>query len=561
MNKSVRLISIGALAAAAACSSAAPDGEPAPTAESTTAAITAQDLRTELTTFAHDSMMGREAGTLGNYKATEYLAAEAQRFGLEPAGDDGTYFQELALVERALDNASSISVDGNSLTPGTDWVPMPRGMPFGSFAAGGSLDGARGVYGGSFGDTTVTLPPEKITGNLVVLGLSPMMQQEPDPEYWSRFESAAGIALPILDFIPAEYTEMFLAPQIGLERREVSEGPLGLMVSGEAAATLVGASLAPEAVGAEGPPLEGGYWITETPTPYPARNVVGGLPGGDPAARGQYVAIGSHNDHDGIRASGLDHDSVRAFNSIVRPGGAESEPRPATADEQAQIAAIRDSLRLERPAQLDSVYNGADDDGSGSVTMLEIAEAFAKADEKPRRSILFVWHTGEEKGLLGAGHYTANPTVPRDSIVAQINLDMVGRGGTGDVEGGGPGYLQVIGSRRLSTELGDLVESVNEAGGFGFEFDYQYDADGHPQMFYCRSDHYEYARYGIPIVFFTTGSHMDYHQVTDEARYIDYEKMARVARFVYQLALTVADLDHRVVVDKPKPDPDADCVQ
>jgi Zn-dependent M28 family amino/carboxypeptidase len=151
--------------------------------------------------------------------------------------------------------------------------------------------------------------------------------------------------------------------------------------------------------------------------------------------------------------------------------------------------------------------------------------------------------------------------VPRDSIVAQINLDMVGRGGTGDVEGGGPGYLQVIGSRRLSTELGDLVESVNEAGGFGFEFDYQYDADGHPQMFYCRSDHYEYARYGIPIVFFTTGSHMDYHQVTDEARYIDYEKMARVARFVYQLALTVADLDHRVVVDKPKPDPDADCVQ
>jgi hypothetical protein len=119
----------------------------------------------------------------------------------------------------------------------------------------------------------------------------------------------------------------------------------------------------------------------------------------------------------------------------------------------------------------------------------------------------------------------------------------------------------LIGSRRLSTELGDLVEAVNVRGKHGFSFDYQYDADGHPQNYYCRSDHYMYARYGIPIVFFTTGSHRDYHQVTDEPQYIEYDHLTRVARFIKDIAASVANLDHRVVVDKPKPDPEAPCQQ
>jgi Zn-dependent M28 family amino/carboxypeptidase len=210
---------------------------------------------------------------------------------------------------------------------------------------------------------------------------------------------------------------------------------------------------------------------------------------------------------------------------------------------------------------VDTIHNGADDDGSGSMTLLEVAETFARASAKPRRSVLFVWHVAEEKGLFGSSYFSENPTVPRDSLVAQINMDMVGRGSAADITNGGPGYMQVIGSRRLSTELGDLVESVNTAGNHGFTFDYQYDAPGHPQQYYCRSDHYMYARYGIPVVFFSTGSHADYHQVTDEPEYIDYEKMARVASFVADLTRSVANLDHRVVVDKPKPDPAGRCVQ
>jgi hypothetical protein len=121
--------------------------------------------------------------------------------------------------------------------------------------------------------------------------------------------------------------------------------------------------------------------------------------------------------------------------------------------------------------------------------------------------------------------------------------------------------VQLIGSRRLSTELGDLIEQVNQSNKLGLAFDYSQDANGHPQNIYCRSDHYEYARYGIPIVFFTTGGHSDYHQVTDEPQYIDYGRMAQVATLVRDAAVAVANLDHRIVVDKPKPDPKGRCVQ
>jgi Zn-dependent M28 family amino/carboxypeptidase len=193
--------------------------------------------------------------------------------------------------------------------------------------------------------------------------------------------------------------------------------------------------------------------------------------------------------------------------------------------------------------------------------LLEIAEAMARAERRPARSLLFVWHTGEESGLQGSRWFTDHPTVPRDSIVAQVNIDMIARGGPQDEKLGGPGYIQAIGTRRLSTELGDLAEQVDRDGKYGLTFDYTYDADGHPDNFYCRSDHYMYARYGIPIAFFSTGGHRDYHQVTDEVQYLDFTKYTTVTRFVADLAGRLADLDHRPVVDKPKPDPKAPCKQ
>ena len=195
------------------------------------------------------------------------------------------------------------------------------------------------------------------------------------------------------------------------------------------------------------------------------------------------------------------------------------------------------------------------------VSALEIAEYFAGQKTKPKRSLLFVWHVGEEEGLYGSEWYTDHPTVARDSIVAQLNMDMVGRGAARDIPGGGDTYLQLVGSRRLSSELGDIVERVNKTESLPFTFDYQFDANGDPENIYCRSDHYNYARLGIPVVFFTTGLHGDYHQVTDEPQYIDYPHMARVGQLVHDIAVRVGNLDHRPVVDKPKPDPNGRCQQ
>jgi hypothetical protein len=284
------------------------------------------------------------------------------------------------------------------------------------------------------------------------------------------------------------------------------------------------------------------------------------LRGSDPALRGEYVAIGAHNDHIGLQPA-VDHDSVRAYNALLRTEGINGEPKQATPEQLARIRANLAALRRIRPVRMDSIANGADDDGSGTVTLLEIAQNLSAAAHRPRRSILFVSHTGEELGLLGSEYFTDHPTVPRDSIVTQLNMDMVGRGRAEDVPGGGSHSIQMIGSRRLATELGDTIDALNARRAVKMDVDYSFDAPGHPYNRYCRSDHYMYARYGIPITYFSAGYHRDYHQVTDEPQYIDYDHMALIAGFVRDVAVAVADMSHRPVVDHPKPDPHGGCRQ
>ena len=208
-----------------------------------------------------------------------------------------------------------------------------------------------------------------------------------------------------------------------------------------------------------------------------------------------------------------------------------------------------DSIRRLRPVRLDSIANGADDDGSGSMALLEIAEAMVADGARPRRSVLFVWHTGEEDGLLGSQHFTEHPTVPADSIVAQINVDMIGRGTAEDVRGGGPDYLIVVGHRRMSQDLGDIVDAVNERQPRPLRFDLSWDAPDHPEGIYDRSDHAHYARIGIPVAFFFTGLHADYHQVTDEPQYLDYPHYTRITRYLHDLVTAIADRDARIRMD------------
>jgi Zn-dependent M28 family amino/carboxypeptidase len=194
--------------------------------------------------------------------------------------------------------------------------------------------------------------------------------------------------------------------------------------------------------------------------------------------------------------------------------------------------------------------------------LLEIAKRVSESPHRPKRSILFLAHTGEEAGLLGSSWYSEHSTVPRDSIVAEMDMDMVGRGSARDLVGGGPEYLELIGSRRQSTQFGDMIDSVNVARAHPFQINYAYDAHDHPEGDWCRADHYSYARFGIPVGAFSTSYHGDYHQVTDEPQYIDYIHLAAIAGFVGDLAVTVANRDHRFVLDHPKPaDPHAGCVQ
>src|SRR5262249_3769146 len=172
-----------------------------------------------------------------------------------------------------------------------------------------------------------------------------------------------------------------------------------------------------------------------------------------------YVMLSAHNDHIAMLQRPVDHDSLRAFDRIMRPQGANDRPGPPTAEQQHQIDSLIAFARSIRPPRLDSINNGADDDGSGTVVLLEVAEKLAS--EHPARSIIFISHEGEEAGLLGSRWFVDHPTIPLDSIDAAHNMDMVGKGRASDVKFGGPASVQTLGSRRLSKQFGDIIDSVN----------------------------------------------------------------------------------------------------
>ena len=538
----------------------------------TSGAITAEDLKTRLYIFADDSMQGRLIATRGNVKAVEYIANEVKRLGLVPMGDNGTFFQSLNMVERTFDSTSHFTAGGTTFAAWSDYLPRDQG------AATRKVDGAQVVFGGTWGDSISLIDPAATAGKLVVLryGVSAATQGPPggvDRALVSRrFANAAGIAIASFDFFPKQFIQLYRQPNQLIRESADPERPAFMYVSKRMADALLNANIDSVKTGATGTTVTSAPGFLETASPYPARNVVAMIPGSDPALRNQYVAIGAHNDHIGWSRRPVAHDSIYVVNHLFRTGGAEDRPPQLTPAQQSQVNSVLADVRRRSngsSARPDSIYNGADDDGSGSVSALEIAEYFATQKMKPKRSLLFVWHVGEEEGLYGSQWFTDHPTVSRDSIVAQLNMDMVGRGSAADNTGitaagrrynGGPNYLQLVGSRRLSTELGNLAESVNRAERKPFTLDYAMDANGHPNNIYCRSDHYEYARYGIPIIFFTTGGHADYHQVTDEPQYIDYDRMARVAQYVADLATRVGDLPQRPVVDRPKPDPQGQCV-
>jgi peptidase M28-like protein len=522
-------------------------------------AINPATLRTHLYAFAADSMMGREAGTAGNVKATNYLARELRRIGLQPAGDDGTYFQTLPFKERTAAATSTLVINGQRLAWRSEWHGIAQ--------ASAHIEHLRVIYAGTEGDSTPAQLRARAAGALVV------QRESPDPNAYDDWPNAGATALVVDDSLldPARPVQQFVddpvasraryasSPELLLTTHGVEHAfgkPIGRLVlgdSGEATLDLV---------------------MDIRRTAFPARNVVAILRGRDPTVANEYIALGAHSDHVGIAKAAVDHDSLRIFNHLVRPRGVEDAPISAT---PAQFQAVNRELAAYRAAhpgtaRRDSIFNGADDDGSGSVALLAIAQHLAslRGSARPRRSVLFVWHTAEELGLLGAEYFVNHPTVPRDSIVAELTMDNVGRGGSDDQPAvtasgtriqGNSNFLMVIGARRLSSELDSIIGRVNADGRHGLQFDYTMDAAGHPAGLFCRSDHAQYNRVGIPVAFFTTGANADLHQVTDEPQYIDYDHMARVTSFVDDVAQRLANMDHRLVLDRPLPNPKSRCRQ
>ena len=233
---------------------------------------------------------------------------------------------------------------------------------------------------------------------------------------------------------------------------------------------------------------------------FDAANVVGWIAGMDPVLRDEFVVLSSHYDHIGT-------------NPLLEG---------------------------------DNVYNGADDNGSGTVAMLEIARAFQRAKSDglgPRRSIVFAHFTGEEKGLLGSKYYAdTNPLFPLTRTVTNINIDMIGRLDPSHPEGS-DNYVYIIGSRLISEELHDINDRVNRLTGVDVDLDERFNSKNDPNRFYRRSDHWNFGKHGIPFIFFFTGTHEDYHRPEDEADKIEYDRLARIARLIFATTWQVANQD------------------
>lgn len=246
--------------------------------------------------------------------------------------------------------------------------------------------------------------------------------------------------------------------------------------------------------------LDADYQVASTQY---TRNVVGLVEGADPQLRNSYVVFGAHYDHVGYTSGAA--------------GATE-----------------------------DRISNGADDDGSGTTTLIGLARAFARGP-KPKRSMLFIWHAGEERGLWGSRYFADYPTVPIENVVAELNIDMIGR--NRDDSQSEANTVYTVGADRISTDLHNILIDANTSLPRPMTIDFEMNDATDPERIYYRSDHYSYAAKGIPVIFFFTGLHPDYHRVTDTADKIEFAKMARIGQLVYETGRRVADRDRAIVRD------------
>jgi hypothetical protein len=515
--------------------------------------IDSRDLRAWLTYIASDELQGRAVFSAGAGLAAAFIERHLREWGVKPAGDGQTYLQmvEVRGVRRTSRSRVIVHVGDRVRTfADGDGVRFPRnvGAPqrleidrvqFAGYGldapalgqeAYGSTDvrGAAVVWLGAAG-------PAGLDGRFTrllngrsryatdVKHAAASIGAGPVPGGGGRRDGGVpsgdrprnGGAVPPVDFTTADPLDRLLPPGVTgrdelfeflFSRAPVRYGELKRLAN--ARKPLPSFPLDAVRIVFD---VKAEYEVVRTRfTP----NIVGLVEGSDPALKDTFVAFGAHYDHVGYAEGEL-----VAGTEGSRPGS------PG---------------RVTPGAEHDRIWNGADDDGSGTVTLMSLARAFA-AGPRPKRSLLFVWHAGEEPGQWGSRYFVAHPTVPLDRIVAQLNIDMVGR--NRDNRTGEADTVYVVGADRISTELDLLARTANERLASPLVLDDEFNDPADPEQLYYRSDHYSYAARGIPVVFFTTGLHPDYHANTDDVSRIEFDKLTRVAQLVYETGASLANLD------------------
>ncbi|MGA9363190.1 MAG: M28 family peptidase [Bacteroidota bacterium] len=508
--------------------------------------ITERSLRATLTFLASDELEGRETTYRGQKLAALYISSYFQQLGLKPIGDSGTYLQHFNVevtrpgknLSIAVKRASGETETYDKLT--TQFLVFPRGLK--SSSVSGSL--AFVGYGISSPDTEYNYNDYEnidVKGKIVL-----MMGYEPQEKdsmsifngiQQTKFSFSGGRGLQLKERIAHEHgaAGILYMPEVGdhptvaaLARflgDFLSKGTMALPDSGSQQSPslpvfIITKAVANELLQPSGKTIDELHAkIDEKLKPasfdvpgtavtlnldlkkelVQTENAVGFLEGSDPVLKKEVLVFTAHYDHLGIGSDG-------------------------------------------------AIYHGADDDGSGTTAVLEIAKAFAANPERPKRSILFMTVTGEEKGLLGSLYYTNHPIIPLEETVADLNTDMIGR--VDPNHEGSPDsshYVYVIGADKLSPELRATLERANRET-VNFNLDYKYDDPNDPEQFYRRSDHFNFARKGIPIAFFFSGVHKDYHRPTDTVEKINFDKMANTIRLIYMTGWDVANAPHRPII-------------
>jgi len=482
--------------------------------------ISETHLRAHLTFIAHDLLEGRDTPSRGLDIAAQYIAAQLTMYGVEPGAGDGTYFQPMRLGgSKLLAEGTEFVIGGKPAVLGEDFLPRGlkpvdlSGTPI--FVASGYTNLKTGVdpFNGLNVKGAIIMTDGALPTGVTMRTVMESADWETPEEAATRLGAAAIIYFSNSDNTASWKNQVTRLTQGGRLTPQMTPGGSGIAsitVSKSLGDTMRSSALsAGQGEFASPAPtvkLKLGVEVVEQIT----HNVVGIIRGTDSKLREEYIAIGCHYDHVGIG----------------RPN-----------------------------AQGDAIFNGADDDGSGTVAMLEIARVIAQG-KKPKRSLIFVWHTGEEKGLWGSEYFASNPTINLKNLIIQINLDMISMSKQpGDTKPqnknlAGPNELFVIGPRIVSSDITKTVNDVN-AQTVNMTLNPHYDTLEDPERIFFRSDHYSYIAKGVPAVFFFSGPHEFYHQADDEVDKVDFKKLTMSTKLMYALAFEFASQSNRPKIDGP----------